>query len=189
MVDMSRFFKRKKKEEKKEEKEEEKEENLLKQLCGDDEKLYDVLASLLYLNPITGISKRNLEILIEEAEKSIKENYEGAMLKNRLVLDKAIFEATQNPREKGRYIKVIQDLASKTVHVMEKAKEGVEKNGLTDQAASLERSIKNYKFIGERIEDVINVASQFYNEQLLTLGETERREARGEEKLREKKRE
>jgi len=190
MVDMSRFFKRKKKEEKKEEKEEEKEESLLKQLCGDDAKLYDVLASLLYLNPIAGISKTDLEILIEEAEKSNKEkNYEEAMLKNRLILDKAIFEATQNPREKGRYIKVIQDLAPKTVHVMEKAKEGIEKNGLTDQAASLERSIKNYKFIGERIEDVINVASQFYSELLVTLGETERRKARGEENLRAKKRE
>jgi transcriptional antiterminator Rof (Rho-off) len=64
----------------------------------------------------------------------------------------------------------------------EKAKEGVEKNGLTDQAASLERRIKNYKFVGERIEDVLNVASQFYNELLVTLGETERYEARGEER-------
>ncbi len=143
---------------KKEEKKEEKEESLLKQLCGDDEKLYDVLATLLYLNPIAGISKTDLEILIEEAEKSNTEkNYEEAILKNRMVLDKAIFEATQNPREKSRYIKVIQDLASKTVHMTEKTKEGVEKNGLTDQVASLERRIKNYKFISERIEDVLNV--------------------------------
>jgi hypothetical protein len=177
MVDMSRFFKRKKKEEKKEEIAE----SLLKQLCGDDAKLYDVLASLLYSNPMAGITQNDLEILIEEQEKNIKEkNYEEAMLKNGLVLNKAIFEATQKPREKGRYIKVIQDLASKSVLVTEKVKEMAEKDGLTDKVASLERGIENYKFIGERIEDVLNVASQFYNELLVTLGETERREERGE---------
>jgi hypothetical protein len=177
MVDMSRFFKRKKKEEKKEEEKE----SLLKQLCGDDAKLYDVLANLLYLDPIAGIPKRDLEILIEEAEKNIKEkNYEEAMLKNRLALDKAIFEATQNPREKDRYIKVMQDLASKSILVTEKVKERIEKDGRTDEVASLERRIENYRFIGERIEDILNVASRFYNEQLVMLGEKGRREERKE---------
>jgi len=164
---------------KKEKKKEEKEEGLLKELCGDDAKLYDVLQWNLYLDPISAISKSDLEILIEEAEKSIKDkNYEEAMRKYRQVVDKAIFEATQNPEERGRYIKVIQDLASKTVHATEKAKEKVEKEGPTDYAASLERRIENYKFMSERIEDVINVASHFYNERLEMLGETGRREAR-----------
>lgn len=171
---------------KKKEKKEEKEEDLLKELCGDDAKLYDVLGRNLYMDPIAamrahGISEKDLEVLIEEAEKSIKDkNYEEAMGKYRLVVDKAIFEATQNPGERSRYIKVIQDLAAKTVHATEKAKEKVEKKGLTDYATSLDRRIENYKFMSERIEDVINVASHFYNERLELLGEQERREARKE---------
>jgi hypothetical protein len=163
---------------KKEKQKEEKEEDLLKELCGDDAKLYDVLGRTLYFNPMEAISKKDLEILIEEAEKSIKdENYEEAGQKYRRVMDKAIFEATQNPRERSRYIKVIQDLASKAVHTTEKAKEKVEKKGLTDYASSIGRRIENYKFMSERIEDVINVASHFYNERLEELGARDRREA------------
>lgn len=168
-----------------EKKEEEKEESLLKELCGDDAKLYDVLGSSLYIDPIAAISKKDLEILIEEADKSIKDrNYEEATGKYRLVVDKAIFEATQNPGERGRYIKAIQDLASKAVHAIGKAKEKVEKEGLTDSAASLDRRIEDYKFMSERIEDVINVASHFYYERLKMLGEQERRGVRIE-KMRE----
>ena len=59
---------------------EKKEENWLRQLCGDDAKLYDVLASSLPLDPIAALPKENLEILIEQAEKSVKdENYEEAV--------------------------------------------------------------------------------------------------------------
>ena len=47
----------KKKEEKKKE---EKEENLLKELCGDDAKLYDFLAYYLYVRPLDAISKKDL---------------------------------------------------------------------------------------------------------------------------------
>jgi len=160
---------------------EEKEESLLEELCGDDAKLYDVLAHNLYLNPIAAISKKDLEILIEEAEKSIKDrDYEEATWKHKRVVDKAIFEATQNPGERGRYIKVIQDLVSKAVHANEKAKEKVEKEGRMERATSLERIIENYKFMSERIEDVTNVASQFYNERLVTLGEKDRRGVRRE---------
>jgi hypothetical protein len=163
---------------------EEKEESLLEELCGDDAKLYDVLAHNLYLYPIAAISKKDLEILIEEAEKSIKNrNYEEATWKHKLVVDKAIFEATQNPGERGRYIKVIQDLVSKAVHANEKAKEKVEKEGRMDYATSFERTIENYKFMSERIEDVTNVASQFYNERLVILGEKDRREVRREKML------
>jgi len=164
---------------KKEKKKEEKEEDLLKEVCGDDAKLYDFLGRTLYSDPMAAISKKDLEILIQEAEKSIKDgNYVEAVRKYRVVMDKAIFEATQNPGERGRYIKVIQDLASKTIHATEKAKEKAEKNGLTDYATSLERNIERYRFVSERIDDVVNVAAHFYNEKLAMFGDVERREAR-----------
>ncbi|MDH5451058.1 MAG: hypothetical protein OEX77_09235 [Candidatus Bathyarchaeota archaeon] len=166
---------------KKEKKREEKEEDLLKELCGDDAKLYDFLGRTLYLDPMAAISKKDLELLIEEAEKSIKDgNYEEAIRKYRVVVEKAIFEATQNPEERGRYIKVIQDLASKIMHATEKAKEKAEKEGLTDHAASLEKNIEHYKFVSKRIDDVVNVAAHFYNEKLAMLGDVDRREARRE---------
>jgi hypothetical protein len=158
---------------KKEEKKEEKEESLLKELCGDDAKLYDFLSRYMYENPLAAISKKDLDILTEEAEKSA--NFRPAV-------DKAIFEAAQNPGERERYIKVIQNLASKTIHATEQEKEKVEKEGLTDMAASLGRKIENQKFMSERAEEIINVASKFYNEKLVELGENVRREARGEEK-------
>src|SRR4030042_1674521 len=158
---------------KKEEKKEEKVESLLKELCGDDAQLYDFLSNYLWENPLAAISKKDLDILTEEAEKS--GNFRPAV-------DKAIFEAAQNPGERGRYIKVIQNLASKTIHATEQEKEKVEKGGLTDYAASLGRRIENQKFMSERTEDIINVASKFYNETLVELGETERREARREER-------
>jgi hypothetical protein len=158
---------------KKEEKKEEKEESLLKELCGDDAKLYDFLSKYLYLNPLAAISKKDLDILTAEAEKS--GNFRPA-------LDKALFEAAQNAGERERYIKVLQNLASKTIPATEQEKEKVEKKGLTDQAASLGRSIENQKFMIERAEDIINVASTFYNEKLIELGENARREARGKER-------
>jgi len=159
--------------EKKEEKKEEKEEDLLKELCGNDAKLYHCLSSFLYMHPLEAISKKDLDILTEEAEKS--GDFEPA-------LDKAIFEAAQNPGERGRYIKVIQNLASKTIHATEQKKGKVEKEGLADYVASLRGRIENQKFMVERTEDIINVASKFYNETLMELGEHERREARAEER-------
>ncbi|MGA8849033.1 MAG: hypothetical protein WB564_04315 [Dehalococcoidia bacterium] len=159
----------KEKEEKKEEKEEE---NLLKELCGDDAKLYYFLSDYLYLNPLVGISEKDLDILTEEAGKS--GNFRPAV-------NKAIFEGTQNPGERQRYIKVIQNLALKAIQAMEQEKEKVEKEGLTDRAASLGRRIENHKFMSERTEDIINVASKFYNEKLVELGEDAGREARRKE--------
>ena len=162
-------------------KKEEKEEDLLKELCAGDAKLLAVLERMLPLDPIAAISPKDLELLLEEAETSIKDgNYEEATWKYRVAVDKAIFEATQNPEERGRYIKVIQDLASKTIHATEKAKEKAEKKGLTDHAASLEKNIEHYKFVSKRIDDVVNVAARFYNEKLAVLGDVERREARRE---------
>jgi len=162
----------KKKQEKKEEKEDE---NLLKELCGDDAKLYNFLSPYLYLNPLAAISEKDLDILTEEAGKS--GNFRPAV-------DKAIFEGTQNPGERERYIKVIQNLALKAIHAMEQEKAKVEKEGLTDRAASLGRRIENHKFMSERTEDIINVASKFYNEQLVELGEEAGREARRKERQR-----
>jgi hypothetical protein len=162
-------------------KKEEKEESLLKELCGDDIKLYDFLSRSLYLDPIAAIPKANLESLIEEAEKSIKdENYREAMQKYRTAVDKALFEATQNLGERARYIKVVQDLASRAAKVIEKVKERGEKEGFV--SSSLEGRIKYYEFMSERIEDVIKIASLFYNERLEVLGVIERRDARGKER-------
>jgi hypothetical protein len=162
----------KKKEEKKEEKEEE---NLLKELCGDDAQLYYFLSDHLYLNPLAGISEKDLDILTGEAGKS--GNFRPAV-------NKAIFEGTQNPGERERYIKVIQNLALKAIHAMEQEKEKVGKEGLTDQAAYLGRRIENHKFMSERTEDIINVASKFYNEKLMELGEEAGREARRKDRQR-----
>jgi hypothetical protein len=162
-------------------KKEEEEEDLLKALCAGDAKLLAVLESMLPLDPVAAISSKDLELLLEEAETSIKDgSYGEAMWKCRVAVDKAIFEATQNPEERGRYVKVIQDLASKTVHATEKAKEEAEKKGLTDRAASLEKTIEHYKFVSKRIDDVVNVAAHFYNEKLAMLGDVERRDARKE---------
>jgi hypothetical protein len=167
---------------------EEKEESWLRQLCGDDAKLYDVLASSLPFDPIAALPKEDLGILIEAAEKSVKdENYEEAIRKYRSVVDKAIFEATQHQEEKDRYIKLIQDLLSKSAQAMEKAKEKVEKEGRTDRFATLERRTEYCKFVSERIEDVLEVARHFYDERLEILGEKERGEGRLGEK-REKRR-
>ena len=164
--------KRDEKEEKKEDKED-KEKTLLEELCRGDAELYDFLRNYLYFNPLAAISKKDLDILTEEAEKS------GEF---RPAVDKAIFEAAQNPGERESYIKVIQNLASKAIHATEQKKEKVAKEGLTDRAAKLERGIENQKFMSERSEDIIDVASKFYNEKLAELGENVRREARRENK-------
>jgi hypothetical protein len=156
-------------------KEEKKEESLLKELCADDAELYDFLSMYLYINPLAAISKEDLDILTEEAEKS--GNFRPAV-------DKAIFEAAQNPGEMRRYIELIQNLAAKTIHAMEQKKEKVEKEGLADRVASLGRKIEGQKLMSRRTEDIINVASKFYNERLVELGQDMRREAREEERRR-----
>jgi hypothetical protein len=158
---------------KEEEKGEEKEESLLKELCGDDAKLYGFLSNYLCLDPLAAISKKSLDVLTEEGV--VSGDFRPAM-------DKAIFEGAQNPGERERYIKIIQNLALKTIRATEQEKEKVEKEGLTDRAASLGRSIENQKFLSERTEDIINVASKFYNEILLELGESTRRVERKKER-------
>ena len=160
-----------------------KEESWLQQLCRGDVKLYDVLSSSLYLNPIAGMPKGDLGILIEAAEESLKdEDYEEAIRSYKSIADKAIFEATQHQEEKERYIKVIQDLVSKRTQATKRLKEKLEKQGPTDYVAALDKEIEYNKFLNERTEDVLEVASYYYGERSKTLGEKEREEGRLEEK-------
>lgn len=156
---------------KKEEERKEKEETLLQELCGADAELYACLSNHLYETPLVAISQKGLDILTAEAEKS--GNFRPA-------LDKAIFEGAQNPGERERCIKAIQDLASKAIHAAEQEKETAEKEGLTDLAASLGRGIESWRLISERAEDIMNVASTFYREKLLEVGEHAGREERAQ---------
>jgi hypothetical protein len=93
-------------------------------------------------------------------------------------LDKAIFEASQHGEEKDRYIKVIQDISAKASQATGKVKEKTEKTGPKEYVASLEQRIGHYKLLSERTEDVVNVASLYYNEKMDKLGEEVRREQR-----------
>ena len=171
-----------KKKKTKEEKREEKEANLLKELCGNDAKMYALLGHSLYLDPKAAISKIDLNILIEEAEKNVgDENYQEAMQKYTTALDTTIFEASQG--EMGRYIKAIQDLASKTARVTEKVKEKREKEGFESRAHILEERVKRYELMSERTEDAIRIASLYYNEKLEELGAIEERKARREKRI------
>jgi hypothetical protein len=152
---------------------EEKQENLLKELCGNDTKLCEFLSSYLCENPLEAISPKGLDILTGEGERS--GNFRPAM-------DKAIFESAQNPAEREHYVKVIQDLASKSIHATEQEQERVAKTGLTSRVASLAKRIDDQKFMSERARDVIDVASKFYSEKLVQLGENARRETRAVER-------
>ena len=70
-----------------------------------------MLAKVQYLQEERRLlSKKDLDNLTEEVEKS--GNFRPAV-------GKAIFEAAQNPRERERYIKVIQNHASKAIHPTE----------------------------------------------------------------------
>jgi len=159
-------------------KKEEKEKDVLKEQCGDDAELYAFLCHTLYVDPTQAISKRDLTTLIDEAEESIEdENQNAALRKHQQALNKAIFEATQKPGEKSRYVKIIQNLAQKTARVIEKIREKAERDGLAERASYLEKEIRNYGFLSKRTEDVIRIASLYYNERLKELVEMERRAA------------
>jgi hypothetical protein len=179
----------------KREKKVEKEEDLLKKLCGNDTELYDLLSKSLYLNPNTAIPKTDVKILVEEAEENIGvEDYRGAMAKYRRALDKAIFEASQNPGETSRYVQVIRDLALKNAKAIAKAEEKGEKNGFA--SPSLEGRIRYYESMSGRSEDVIRIASLYYNEILeesdasaQALALEERRERRRDAEIEEETKE
>ncbi len=157
---------------------EEKKEDWLKDQCGDDTEFYAFLCHTLYVDPTTAISKKDLATLIEEAEESVKdENYGHALRKYQQAMSKAIFEATQKSAEKGKYIKIIQDLVPETVEVIEKVKDKAETDGLAERASYLEKEVGNYEFLNKRIEDVIGVASLYYRRRLEELGEMEKQAA------------
>ena len=164
-------------------KKEEKYQDLLVALCGNDVEMYRLLTRHLYIDPAVATLKNDLGILTEQAEKSINEgNLQEAMDRYQLAVDKALFDATQNPGEKDRYVAVIKDLASKTTDVTKKLKEELEKEGLVGYASSLEGRIGDYRFMTERIDDVIKTASLFYNERLEELKAGEMREAKEKER-------
>lgn len=154
-------------------KEEEKQDNLLNELCGGDAKLRDFLGLNLCENPLTAVPSTELDALIKEGEKS--GNYRPAM-------DKAIFEGSQNLGESGKYVNIMRDLASKTIHAIELEEEKAKQQGLTGRVASLESRIEAQRFMSERAEDIIKVASRFYSEKLVELGEEARRDLRAKER-------
>ncbi|MFC2095655.1 hypothetical protein ACFLSW_04375 [Candidatus Bipolaricaulota bacterium] len=152
---------------------EERQKNLLEELCGADRPLYDLLSSYLYHSPLAAISRKDLDVLVEEAEES------GDF---RQAIDKAIFEGTQNPGERERHIEVIKNLASRAMHVAEQAKHEREKEGLAERAASLGRKIEDYRFMSEKTGDILSVASEYYTERLVESDENLRREERQADK-------
>lgn len=147
---------------------------MLQELCGEDERLYSALANTLYQDPSRAVSQQGLDTLIDEAKKTGMYGF---------ALDKAIFEAAQNPDEKERYISVIQDLASKSVAGTEKEKEEAQKEGSNYVVSSLEKKIERLKLLGERAGDVIDVASKYYKEKLADLGAKSRHEEREKERI------
>ena len=151
----------------------EKQGNLLKDLCGSDSRLCDFLSGSLFENPLEAISGKDLDILTAEGDKS--GNFRPAV-------DKAIFESAQKPAEKERYVEIIKNLASKSIRATEQERDRVAKQGLTSRVASLGTRIENHRFMGERAEDIIKIASKFYSERLLELGENARRDARALER-------
>ena len=155
------------------EKEQKKEVSLLQELCGDDVKLYACLSNNLYENPLTAISSKDLDGLTEEAEKSGKYG---------MALDKAIFEAAQTPGQREKYLKIVQNLASKTLHATIQEKEKAETEGLADVAASLERRSEHQQLLIDRTEDIIHVASEYYTEKLVDLEENVSRKTRENER-------
>jgi hypothetical protein len=147
--------------------------DILKELCGDDGGLREFLSCNLYENPLVAISEKDLDALIQEAEKS--GDYRQA-------LDKAVFEGSQNLKESDKYVAVIRDLGSKTIDAIEKEIERAEKEGLAARAASLAANIESQSFMMERAADILRIASRFYAEKLLAAGEEAGRVARARDR-------
>ena len=125
--------------------EEVKEANLLQTLCGNESELYNFASGHLCVNPMTAISTKSLEVLMDEAEKT------------------------------GDYRPALD---TKTITTTEKEKAEVEKQGLTDRAAFLQKRIESQKLIQNRTADIMNIATRYYQERLLELGEDAKRAER-----------
>lgn len=145
---------------------------LLRELCGADSKLYECLSTRLYLNPTAAISQKDLDVLITEAEAS--GDY-------RLAFDKAVFEGSQCSAEPDRYVDKIQSLASKMMRAADQERQEAEQEGLADLAASRAERVEELRLVRDRTDDLLIVASKFYRERLLELGQDESREERHED--------
>jgi hypothetical protein len=142
---------------------------LLQELCGGDAELYECLSVHVYETPLRAMSPKDLDALTAEAEDS------GGL---RRALDKAVYESSQHPEEREKYIQAIQDLASNIMSALEQEQAAAEKKGLTSLAQSLGRESERQKILHNRTSDVLDVASKFYAEKKLEREEDERREAR-----------
>lgn len=149
------------------------ERTLLQELCGADAALYACLSTRLYFNPSAAISRKGLDILTKEAERS------GDF---RPPLDRVIFEGAQNPAESDKYVQDIRDLASRAILSTEREKETALKEGRTALAESLEKRNEHQRVLRDRAGDILRIASQFYSEVLIATEEDARREERLQEK-------
>ena len=144
------------------EKKEEKGPSVLQQVCGGDDELYGFTSGYLCVNPLATVSKKTLDELLKEAA----ENGDY-----RPPLDKAIFEATQKPKQKQHYEGVIKDIAGKTITATEQQIAKAEQQGLTDRANFLRKRIADQKTLQERVSDVIDTATSYYGERVIELKE------------------
>jgi len=149
--------------------EEMKETNLLQTLCAGEPELYNLTSTYLCVNPMTAISKKSLDELMEEGSKN--GDYRPA-------LDKAFFEVAQHPDDTAKLLNIVRDIAVKTIEVTEKEISIIEQQGLADRAVFLQKRIDAQKLIQNRAEDIMELASRYYQERLLELGEDAKREER-----------
>ena len=149
--------------------EEIKETKLLKTLCGYESELYGFASNYLCINPLTAISTKILDSVMEEGSQN--GDYRPA-------LDKAIFEAAQHPEETANYMNIIQDIAGKNVAATEKEKGEIERQGLPERTAFPAKQIADQKLIQNRAADILKIPSKYYRERMLELGEDAKREER-----------
>ena len=140
----------------------EKEISLLQQWCQGDSKLYDWVSKTLYLEPVGGIFDQSIDVLTAEGIAS------GDF---RPAIDKALFESSQKPAEKEKYVKIIRDLVSRAIVETERElKTGEHDSEHTD---FLKKRIENRKYLGEKVEAILDVATKFYKERLEDMARRE----------------
>lgn len=151
------------------------EQTLLQELCGADESLYTLLRSYLYHKPLAAISKKDLDSLVAEAERT--GDYRQA-------IDKAVFQGAQTHEQEGKPVEVVRRIATQAMHAAEQSRDRQEKEGLSERAASMQRKVDEYRLMAERAAEVLAIASQYYGERLIESDEDARREARDDKRRR-----
>ncbi len=149
--------------------------NYLKELCGSDSALYEYLSRNLYETPMTAISSKDIVELTREGVQN--GNFAPAV-------DKAVFENAQNPGEAPKYIAIIQDLAAQAIAAAEQEKAGQDGQAAEGQVALLDRRIEQYRFLSDRVKDILGVSATFYAEKLVELEESVDRKERALKKSR-----